>query len=234
MSFFSNLKTKSNDRRVALGIMLSFAQGKMSTKDFWEHFKDNETIREILVKDKKRPIYRPEFDPGNFYEKDKLKLRNELDEIYYFAPEKLLERIDINKLRDRDALYWIIRTYFIRRRIDVLEVRNQDAELNRFIHIMQPEWLGIEDEEFLIKMLNMAPKELSNNETEKWYREKLNEFFKYDDKPPKWIQNSEWPIIEGKPLVFLKQVDDPENNSRTLYYFYDSETKTETVVEQFD
>jgi hypothetical protein len=57
--------------------------------------------------------------------------------------------------------------------------------------------------------------------------------FKYDSKPPKWIQDPEWPIIDGKPFVFKSQTKDRKNDERVFYTFYNPETKEERVIIQF-
>jgi hypothetical protein len=60
--------------------------------------------------------------------------------------------------------------------------------------------------------------------------------FIYTDKPPRWMQNPEWPIVDGKPLIFKYQSNDVKDYSvsKIDYYFYNPENGEEVVVEQFD
>ncbi len=57
--------------------------------------------------------------------------------------------------------------------------------------------------------------------------------FKYDTKPPRWIQDPEWPIIDGKPLIFKSQTKEKLDDERVYYTFYNPETKEEQIVCQF-
>lgn len=65
-------------------------------------------------------------------------------------------------------------------------------------------------------------------------KEKVKALFKYDKTYPRWVQGVEWPIVNGKPLVFSHQKKAKGGDIRTYYYFYDPDTKEQTVVEQFD
>ena len=46
------------------------------------------------------------------------------------------------------------------------------------------------------------------------------------------IQSPEWPIVNGKPLVFRGQSKEKKYDERVFYYFYDPDTGEETVIEQ--
>ena len=81
----------------ALEIMKDFAEGRINTDDFFEIFKQNVTIRDILIKDKTRPYY---------------------DYNSYYAPERFLDIYNSKKMRDRDQLYSLIKRYFIRANIN--------------------------------------------------------------------------------------------------------------------
>ncbi len=98
---------------------------------------------------------------------------------------------------------------------------------------IQPKYIYIDDEEFLNKIIADAPKELSKAKQKLWLKEKIKDLFKYDSKPPRWIQDPEWPIVDGKPLVFRNQTKEKSNDERVYYIFYNLETKEETKVMQF-
>ncbi len=103
----------------------------------------------------------------------------------------------------------------------------------QFRRDIQPSYINIEDEKFLNQIISELPNDLSKTNQKKWLKDKIKNIFKYDSKPPKWIQNPEWPIIDGKVLVFKSQTKEQKNDERIFYTFYNPETKEEKVVIQF-
>lgn len=97
---------------------------------------------------------------------------------------------------------------------------------------IQPSYIEIEDDEFLDNIIKEAPKELCMSKKKLWIKNKIKEKFKYDSRPPRWIQDPEWPIVNGKPLVFKKQSRQIINDERVFYTFYDPDTLEETVIMQ--
>ena len=91
----------------------------------------------------------------------------------------------------------------------------------------------IEDDEILNKYINEAPEGLKKTEKKKWIKNRVKQDFKYDKTPPRWVQDPEWPIVDGSPLVFKKQSKMTLEDERVFYTFYHPETKEETVVIQF-
>ena len=102
-----------------------------------------------------------------------------------------------------------------------------------YILAIQPSWLDITDDQGIFdKILAERPKELSKTKQIAWGKAKLKELFKYDKTYPRWVQDPEWPIVNGKPLVFSHQSKEKKDDARVYYYFYDPDTKEQTVVEQ--
>ena len=98
---------------------------------------------------------------------------------------------------------------------------------------IQPSWLDITDDQGIFdKILAERPKELSKTKQIAWGKAELKKLFRYDKTYPRWIQSPEWPITEGKPLVFSHQKKAGKDDERVFYYFYDPETKAETVITQ--
>lgn len=62
-------------------------------------------------------------------------------------------------------------------------------------------------------------------------------FFKYQTKPPQWIQNPNWPIRKEKPLFFLGQMEIKKSallhDEGKVYLFIDPETGNIETVKQF-
>ena len=98
---------------------------------------------------------------------------------------------------------------------------------------IQPSYVLIEDDEILNKYINEAPEELNKTEKKKWIKNRIKQDFKYDKSPPRWVQDPEWPIIDGVPLVFKKQSKMTLEDERVFYTFYHPETKEETIIIQF-
>lgn len=98
---------------------------------------------------------------------------------------------------------------------------------------IQPSYVNIEDDELLNKYINEAPKGLNKTETKKWIKNRIKQDFKYDKTPPRWVQDPEWPIIDGVPFVFKKQSKITLEDERVYYTFYHPQTQEEIIVIQF-
>ena len=82
------------------------------------------------------------------------------------------------------------------------------------------------------KIIAEIPADLPKTKRIKLGKEKIKELFKYDKTYPRWVQGAEWPVVDGKPLVFSHQKKAGRDDERVFYYFYDPETKEETVIMQ--
>lgn len=91
--------------------------------------------------------------------------------------------------------------------------------------------------EFMTEKVVPTDADLSDSQKKKLIKERLKEYFKYVDKPPKWIQSPDWPIREGKPLVFIGQlsIDARElfHDKGAAYLFYDPANGGFETVAQF-
>lgn len=103
-----------------------------------------------------------------------------------------------------------------------------------YILNIQPSWLDCADDQGIFeRIIAETPQELSKSKRIQWGKSKIKELFRYDKTYPHWIQSPEWPIVNGKPLVFSHQKKAGKDDVRTFYYFYDPDTGEETVVTQF-
>lgn len=103
----------------------------------------------------------------------------------------------------------------------------------RYILAIQPSWLDIIDDQGIFdKIIAEAPADVSKTKRIEWGKARIKELFRYDKTYPRWVQSPEWPIVNGKPLVFSHQSKEKKDDERVFYYFYDPDTKEETVVEQ--
>ncbi len=112
------------------------------------------------------------------------------------------------------------------------EVKNTEGKLYDLISGVTPKWLNppvdylksfVEDNNALIiKELKVLVKE------------KINSDFICLKGKPKWIQDPNWPIDDGKPLVFVGELDmtDISHDTTKVYVFYNAKNKSFTNIKQ--
>lgn len=68
-------------------------------------------------------------------------------------------------------------------------------------------------------------------------KERFKALFRYHTKPPRWIQNAQWIIKEGKPLFFLRQFEIKDcqlfRENGFAYLFVNEENGAIETVSQF-
>ncbi|NIJ78421.1 hypothetical protein FHT08_003555 [Xanthomonas campestris] len=59
-------------------------------------------------------------------------------------------------------------------------------------------------------------------------KKKIAQDFRFLKAAPKWLQSPDWPFVEGRPLVFVGQIDigSLRHDTAQLYIFYDEHTGT--------
>lgn len=219
----SKLKMRERD---ALQIFLSFATGELSTEDFWAKYMTDEALRNALIKDRKRNKRYKWVSPDGSI------LYSKFDDTKCaINPDTLLETVNINSLEHRYQLFLVVNRYLIERKINLSRSEfNSDAKEYLFLQKMLPSWVSVNDISFLQKLMASAPNGLTEPQKLEWGKLKVKELFKYIDKKPNWIQEPEWPIIDGQPLIFRRQETADEGFER--YYFYDERTGKEVIIEQ--
>ena len=200
-------------------ILIDYVEGKLDIKQFKCVFEDNYHLQDLL----KRKI-----DPG--YE-----AYNKYDyNIYTYILQNYSFRVtNWDIVSTRYILYLEIRRWLDWFHISYRNNYTKYADDYSYILAIQPSWLDITDDQGIFdKILAERPKELSKTKQIAWGKAKLKELFKYDKTYPRWVQDPEWPIVNGKPLVFSHQSKEKKDDARVYYYFYDPDTKEQTVVEQ--
>jgi 23S rRNA G2069 N7-methylase RlmK/C1962 C5-methylase RlmI len=142
-----------------------------------------------------------------------LRSNKKLNSFRVYFDENNIEKIDISKLSVRIAIYWKVKQYLKINNYKVIPF-NDEEERFLFLSDIQP-----------------APPSLSKEKSKQWCKSRIKELFKYDKKPPEWVQEPEWPIVNGQPLVFKNQKVD---GSKFSYYFYDSNTQEEIEIIQYE
>lgn len=100
----------------------------------------------------------------------------------------------------------------------------------------QPKYIDA-DMAFIEK--HILPKDRTQTQTalKSTIKKRFDELFKFQAKPPKWIQNPEWLIVNEKPLFFLGQIEIKKcglfHDDGAVYLFVDQETKEIKTVKQF-
>ena len=90
---------------------------------------------------------------------------------------------------------------------------------------------GEEANELLTKVMDEIPQEYSKTKRVKLFRERIKELFHLESKKyPRWCQDPEWPVCNGRPMKFVSQ---KAINCETYeFHFVDVETgETKTVVQ---
>ena len=85
------------------------------------------------------------------------------------------------------------------------EFSNKYEKISKIKSKVQPKWLDIDMKlfgELLKEAGGMDEKHLIS-----WIKNKILEKYRYENKPPKWIQNPEWPIEGIHPLKFIDQTE---------------------------
>lgn len=198
--------------------MKDFVEGTIDVKEFRNEFYNNNIIRLALEND-------PLCPQGT----------------HYLLPEdknliRYIESQNWESMRDQLIIFGEIKRFLLRYDYSFTPTKFYEERAS-FILDIQPSWLDILDEDFLEeKIISKVPNGLTKAKRITWCKERLKEMFLYDNKPPRWIQSAEWPIVNGKPLVFREQKRskiETEHDERVDYVFYDSNTNEEKIITQW-
>ena len=205
-----HLGSKVKHDKEAIQIMKDFVEGKMSIEDFKYQYDNNPSIKKNFNEYPGRPL-----KVGIGYD-------------YILR----MDELDIRKTGDALNLFGFF--------MEFLEINGYSctpteeySKKYTFLLKIQPSWLDMLDEDYLQQqVISKVPIELTENQKMKWCKERIKDLFRYDDRPPRWIQEAEWPIVDGKPLVFKKQSKEVKDDERVHFYFYDPYTGQETIITQ--
>lgn len=97
---------------------------------------------------------------------------------------------------------------------------------------VQPRWLDLDEDDF--HELLRAAGDRQGKALQEWLRAEVLRRFRYTKRPPRWIQNPQWPIRESVPLLFLGQLaaEGVLHDEAVVYVFmHPSSGAVETVVQ---
>ena len=127
-------------------------------------------------------------------------------------------------------MYWLI--YYCMNCENIIE-NNKYMSLYEKVLGSVPEYLLSEETSIIFeKMFEEMPSNLSKTRLKKIVKEKCKELFYLDGEKksrPYWVQDSEWPVRDGKPLKFIKQ---KRSGEKMDYYFITTDEK-EIVITQY-
>ena len=118
-------------KRQVKHIFIDYIKGNISTYNFWEMYKSNEDIRNVLINDKKRKR-------GIIKTKEAIFKHNDKNDA--INPDNLLDVLDINRLEHRYSLFLLINRFLLMRGIEISESAfNEDAKEVLFLEEMLPD-----------------------------------------------------------------------------------------------
>ena len=188
----------------------AFAEGTISALEFRDALYQGDDFQEFLEND-------PNLRHGNYVG----------DDVYLF----LIER-NYDDPGSALSAHGAVCDYLDRNEIEYQRSSKLSDDFGLLLDAM-PKWLDV-DTGYLKKHILPAAGELKGAALKKWLKAELRARFKFDSKPPRWIQSPAWPIGDQGPFVFLGQV--PVKNyfhdTAAAYVFHDPATgECETIVQ---
>ena len=199
------------DKNKIIKEFVDFVEGRMDFDTFWYNYQNNKNYYRLL----------DDKNPGE-----------EARMLYRMTVNQCIAQANPNTISGKCIIHKCVRAYLRYYKVPFNSTEEYQKKLD-YLYQIQPNYIEIDDEDFLNKIIEKAPKELKKGEKKKWIKNYIKEMFKYDVKPPRWIQFPEWPIINGKPLVFKSQTKERKDDERVYYTFYDPDTLEEKVIIQF-
>ena len=205
-----------NHDESSIQVMQAFVEGKINIQAFKHEFDTNPLLKMTLRNDPLCP-----------------------KDTYYLLPEdkdiiRHLEMIDWSKTGGQLNVWGEVERFLLRYKRQFTPT-NYYRNRHSFLLAIQPRWLDITNEDYLNShVISKIPNDITTK-TKKvaWCKSRLKELFQYDKNPPRWVQSPEWPIIDGKPLVFKKQIAGKVDTERVDFLFSHPDTGEEHVVTQW-
>ena len=95
----------------------------------------------------------------------------------------------------------------------------------------QPKWLSLPGD-YLFSMIREFNSSGNSGNLKKWIKDEIKRRFVYANKPPKWLQGAQWPIVDGVPLKFIEQVENTAMHDTSCdYKFSDADNKIKIITQ---
>lgn len=197
-----------------LKILKDFVEGTISSKVFEKHLFENSKFAELLS-DKTLNL------------KDTYLAKTT---IFFYLAEQKIQSIT-GQLNAQGAV-----ELFLRKKGIKFNSYSKYSDDYGLILDSQPKYVDA-DLDFIEKHILPSEMTKSKAELKKEIKENFLRFFKYQTKPPKWIQNPHWIIKNEKPLFFLGQVAIKNcsifHDDGAVYLFVNQETGEIETMKQF-
>jgi len=195
-------------------ILKDFVEGVISPKVFEKYFFENSKFSELLSDET--------INLQGTYMADST--------IYLYIAEQKLQSIS-GRLNVQGA----IQLFFTKKGIKFNQYTKYSDDYGLILD-SQPKYIDA-DLDFIEKYILPVEVNKSKSELKKEMKDRFLTLFKYQTKPPKWIQNPNWIIKDEKPLFFLGQFEikncDIFHDDGAIYLFVDQTTGDIETVKQF-
>jgi hypothetical protein len=201
----------NNMAKTEIEIILNFVSGDMNMKDFENELYTNSKLEEVLR------------DPslnwsGTYISNIATNIYDYLICLNYSRAEGRLDAVEAVKL------------FLDAQKISYTETKEYQKLFDLLLST-QPKYLDI-DSQFFEKYI--LPKDFKGSQPElkQIIKNNFNKYFRFQTKPPKWLQNPQWIIKDDKPLFFLGQLDIKHkifHDNGVVYVFMDDRGEIETI-----
>ena len=195
-------------------ILLKFVAGEITVQEFENELYTNAELEKLLRKS-------TDWD-GTFVGNSATNLYDYLIAINYSHRNGTINAIGALEL------------YFTKEGISYPK-KNKHLDFYNLILDSQPKYLDV-DTQFIEKYICPKIENQTKLELKKTIRSNFEKYFKFQSKPPRWIQNPAWIIQNEKPLFFIGQLDlknDLFHDNGAVYVFLNEETKEIETIKQF-
>lgn len=160
---------------------------------------------------------------------------NEYARKHLYSSLKDIDQVLINikdNVNVRLFLYQLIERFLV---VENQEYQIKVEEYSIYKDILEqcPDW--VQPDLNIFNSIYSNLKEYLINHT---FKEHIEEDFKYIDYKPEWLQNPDWPVIEGAIYIFKSQTmkldEMPDNIGSIEYIFINPTTKEELKIIQHD
>ena len=194
-----------------LQVLVDFAQGRLTEREFEAALYENPRFEDVLDDD-------PHLAPGTYVGTS----------VYLFV---LRQNFGLpgGVLNAHGAI-----VQFLERNGHEIDPTGEFAIRHDLLLQAQPTWLDV-PEKYLVEQVLPPLKHLQHGDLLGALKVELRRRFRYNRKPPIWLQGSRWPINENGPLVFLGQLPiyvGPDASNATIFIFRDAKTGGIQTIEQ--
>jgi len=194
---------------LVLKLIIDFIEDKITPSDFLNAFYEDEELQAAL-------------------EEEKDSVRNLND---YSLCHCILEA-NASDLGSILNIKYAIKSYLEKEGISFSYSDKTEKNHNIFLTAL-PRWLNAPSDYFSQILDNNA---LSKAEKKEQIKAQVKKDFRCLKKPPQWIQDCDWPISNGKPLVYVGQLElniDTFHDKGAVYVFLNADTGEIETIKQF-